>query len=141
MAMISHTVVPMRVEFSHTDMAGIVHFSEYFRYMEAAEHAFFRERGLSVSQHIGEVRFSWPRVSCRFDYTAPLRFEDEFETHITLLRIGATSLTFSCRVIHGNTLCAMGESTSVCCCMNDGAMKKTPIPAEILARLPEPEKG
>ena len=31
-----------RVEFSETDAAGIVHFSNFFRYMEGAEHAFLR---------------------------------------------------------------------------------------------------
>ena len=30
------------VEFADTDMAGIVHFSRYFRYVEEAEHAFLR---------------------------------------------------------------------------------------------------
>ena len=30
-----------QVEFSETDMAGIMHFSNFFRFMEAAEHAFF----------------------------------------------------------------------------------------------------
>ncbi len=30
-----------RVEFSETDMAGIVHYSNFFRYMETAEHGFF----------------------------------------------------------------------------------------------------
>ena len=34
-----------RVEFAETDMAGIVHFSNFFRMMEATEHAFFRSLG------------------------------------------------------------------------------------------------
>ena len=34
--------ITRRVEFSETDMAGIVHFSNFCRYMEHAEHAFFR---------------------------------------------------------------------------------------------------
>ena len=38
-----------RVEFSETDMAGIVHYSNFFRYMEAAEHEFFRALGFSVT--------------------------------------------------------------------------------------------
>ena len=38
-----------RVEFSETDMAGIVHFSNFFRFMESAEHAFFRSLGFSVA--------------------------------------------------------------------------------------------
>ena len=31
-----------RVEFFETDLAGIVHFANYYRFMEQAEHAFFR---------------------------------------------------------------------------------------------------
>jgi acyl-CoA thioester hydrolase len=37
--------ITRRVEFSETDMAGIVHFSNFFRYMETAEHAFFPVTG------------------------------------------------------------------------------------------------
>ena len=34
-----------RIEFAETDMAGIVHFANFFRMMEATEHAFFRSLG------------------------------------------------------------------------------------------------
>ena len=34
-----------RVQFYETDMAGIVHFSCYFRYLEEAEHAMWRDAG------------------------------------------------------------------------------------------------
>ena len=40
-----------RVDFVDTDMAGIVHFSNFFRYMESAEVEFLRARGLTVSKH------------------------------------------------------------------------------------------
>ncbi len=36
-----------RIEFAETDMAGIVHFSNYFRYMEETEHEFLRSLGLT----------------------------------------------------------------------------------------------
>ena len=38
-----------RVQFYETDMAGIVHFSWFFRYLEEAEHAMWREAGLSIA--------------------------------------------------------------------------------------------
>ena len=38
------------VTFAETDMAGILHFSNYFRYMEEAEHAFFRSLGRQPSK-------------------------------------------------------------------------------------------
>ena len=31
-----------RIEFAETDMAGIVHFANFFRMMETTEHEFFR---------------------------------------------------------------------------------------------------
>ena len=36
------------VEFAETDAAGIVHFSVFFRYMEEAEHAVWRQAGLDI---------------------------------------------------------------------------------------------
>ena len=34
-----------RVEFGDTDMAGIMHFANFFRFMERTEHAFLRTLG------------------------------------------------------------------------------------------------
>ena len=67
------------VEFADTDMAGIVHYSNFFRYMEAAEHAFFRSLGFSVVTKQVEPPVGWPRVHASCDYKRPLRFEDEVE--------------------------------------------------------------
>ncbi len=38
-----------RVEFGDTDMAGIMHFANFFRFMESAEIDFLQSLGLSVS--------------------------------------------------------------------------------------------
>ena len=46
-----------RVQFGETDMAGIVHFSWMFRYMEEAEHALWRAAGLSIHPPGTEVGF------------------------------------------------------------------------------------
>lgn len=66
------------VAFSETDAAGIVHFSNFFRYMEDAEHAYLRSLGLSVHRDTGDDVAGFPRVSARCDYRRPLRFEDAF---------------------------------------------------------------
>ena len=41
-------ITTRRVEFADTDMAGIIHFANYYRYMEEAEHAMWRAAGLSI---------------------------------------------------------------------------------------------
>ncbi len=71
-----------RVQFYETDAAGIVHFSNFFRYMEEAEHALWRENGISIFP--AEPTHGWPRVAASFDYKRPLRFEDEFEVHLAV---------------------------------------------------------
>ncbi len=71
-----------RVEFSETDMAGIVHYSNFFRYMETAEHGYFRSLGYSVVTDHFETPVGWPRVHAECDYRHPLRFEDEVEIHL-----------------------------------------------------------
>src|ERR1044072_9080102 len=73
-----------RVEFSETDMAGIVHYSNFFRYMESAEHGFFRTLGYSVVSDKTDPPIGWPRVHAECDYLQPLRFEDEIEVHMLL---------------------------------------------------------
>lgn len=109
-----------RVEFAHTDMAGVAHFSEFFRYMESAEHEFFRSIGLSVSMTDGTDHVSWPRVACSFDFLAPLRFEDEFEIRLGVERLGEKSVTFRAHIVRNGELCAKGRCTSVCCRVADG---------------------
>jgi YbgC/YbaW family acyl-CoA thioester hydrolase len=75
-----YTIV-REVEFSDTDMAGIMHFANFFRFMEAAEHAFFRSLGLSIHTTNPEP-LGWPRVHADCDYRSPLRFEDSVEVRL-----------------------------------------------------------
>ncbi|HSH93976.1 MAG TPA: hotdog domain-containing protein, partial [Roseimicrobium sp.] len=82
-----------RVEFSETDMAGIVHYSNFFRYMEHAEHAFFRSLGFSIVTSHTDPPVGWPRVHAECDYHHPLRFEDEVEIHMLVCEKRSKSLS------------------------------------------------
>lgn len=86
--------VTRRVEFSETDMAGIVHYSNFFRYMETAEHAFFRSLGHSVVDDRLEPPVGWPRVHAQCDFKSPLKFEDEIEVHMLVAAKKSKSLTY-----------------------------------------------
>src|SRR6185436_17612716 len=65
-----------RVEFGDTDMAGIMHFSNFFRFMEAAESDFLRSLGLSVSWFEDGTKWGFPRVSAACDFKKPAKFQD-----------------------------------------------------------------
>ncbi len=83
-----------RVEFSETDMAGIVHYANFFRYMETAEHGFFRSLGHSVVMDQFEPPVGWPRVHAECEYRQPLRFEDEVEIHLLVSAKKSKSLSY-----------------------------------------------
>ncbi len=124
------------VEFADTDMAGIAHFSAFFRYMEAAEHALFRSLGLSIYDRRQERHLSFPRVSASCDYRSPARCEDELELCVTIARLGRTSIGYNFRVACQEVLIAEGRMTCVCCHVEPGEpLKPTAIPDDIAALL------
>jgi YbgC/YbaW family acyl-CoA thioester hydrolase len=125
-----------RVEFSDTDMAGIMHFARFFAFMEEAEHEMLRSRGLSVIMMHDGKKIGFPRVAAQCEFAKPLRFEEEVEIHVTLSRIGTKALTFSCEFQREGVVLARG-SISTCCCLVGGpeGMKAMAIPAEIRAIL------
>ena len=119
-----------RVQFYETDAAGIVHFSNYFRYMEEAEHALWRAAGITISNRASDI--GWPRVNVSFEYSSPLRFEDEFEAHIRIVEIGKKKIRYACTILTAGTVVATGNMTIVCVRkVPNEPMKSVPIPHEI----------
>ncbi len=108
------------VEFGETDMAGIVHFSNFFRYMESAECAFLRSLGLGVKIDWEGQTIGFPRVAAACDYLSPARFEDTLDVAVSVRRIGAKSVTYGFRFTRADAPLAHvpiaeGKVTSVCC--------------------------
>jgi len=126
-----------RVQFSETDMAGIVHFANFFRYMEATEHAFFRSLGVSIHTVEEGKTYGWPRVHVDCDYKQPLRFEDEVEVHLTVVEKKTKSLTYEFvfhKQVEGRVVeVARGRITAVCVTTDPeaGRMRAVDIPDRI----------
>ena len=110
-----------RVEFCHTDAAGIAHFTAFFEFMEQAEHELLRSRDLSVFMNDDEGIISWPRVAAKCEFQAAARFEDLLEIEVQIARLGEKSVTYAFRFRREEIHIASGELTSVCCRMTDQA--------------------
>jgi YbgC/YbaW family acyl-CoA thioester hydrolase len=128
-----------RVEFADTDMAGIVHFARYFRFMEVTEHAFIRSLGFSiVSPEAAPV--GWPRVKAECSYSAPLRFEDEIEVHLKVREKREKGVTYEF-AFHRLAPepardVARGLMTTVCVSRDArGKMKAVPLPPAVAAKI------
>lgn len=130
-----------RVQFAETDLAGIVHFSNFFRYLERAEHAFFRSLELNIAEG-GElppgIRVGWPRVHASCDYHRPLRFQDIFKVELLVEEVRTKSIRYLYRIwSEDHHLCAEGRIAVVCIRRNEatGEMHAVEIPERITAKI------
>ncbi|HZJ17393.1 MAG TPA: thioesterase family protein [Chthoniobacteraceae bacterium] len=128
-----------RIEFAETDMAGIVHFANYFRMMEETEHAFFRSLGFSIHEEFDGRTIGWPRVSASCDFSGPLRFEEEVEIHLIVTEVRTRSIRyqFVFRRLPDGLEVARGAVATVCSTVDrlTGKLAAMPIPERIRERL------
>ena len=122
-----------RVQFYETDAAGMVHFSWFFRYMEEAEHALWREAGLSI--HPPDSDIGWPRVAASFDFHRALTFEQEFDVWLRVAELTKRTIRYSCLVSQGDTRIATGRLVIACVRRRLDRMEAMEIPPEIAARF------
>ena len=136
----------MRVPFADTDLAGIVHFANFFRYMENAEHAFFRSLGYSIhpsgSGATGLAAYEgygWPRVSATCEYKKPLRFEQEVRVEVHVLDRQAKTIDYGFHFLvesHDGPV-AVGKMTVICVRFDEEAkrMRAVDMPEAIRSKL------
>jgi len=145
-----------RVEFADTDVAGIMHFSNFFRFMEVTEHAFYRSLGFSVHpfRRTGEPgpepAVGWPRVHASADFRQPLHFEEEIEIELLVEEIRSKTIGYFFRFWKHpdrepdrREIAAVGRFTVVAVSMDpeSGRMKAVAVPEEIRAVIQEAPEG
>jgi len=133
--------LPHRVEFSETDMAGIVHFANFFRMMENAEHAFFRSLGFTIHGHESGTTIGWPRVNAACEFLRPLRFEEVVEIQLLVAEVRTRSIRYVVRFWKDEggqrVEAARGNVIAVCATVNKatGKLGATEIPEAIRAAI------
>jgi YbgC/YbaW family acyl-CoA thioester hydrolase len=137
-----HFVTRRRVEFADTDMAGIVHFANFYKWMEEAEHEYFRSLGLSIMEPAGEGKYiGWPRVSASCSFERPIFYEDVIELRVTVERIGVKSITYQVEIWREADRIAHGRMKVACClCGLDHTLESVAIPEGYLSKLPRQEE-
>lgn len=130
------------VEFAETDMAGIMHFSNYFRFMEATEHAFFRSLGLKLHGEADGAMVGWARTRAECRYDLPLRYQDEVDVHLVVRAKTESSFTYDFAFhLHGpdgeSRTVARGALTVVCVTRPtpSARLRRTPMPSAVAERI------
>lgn len=104
---------PIRVYYEDTDMAGIVYYANYLRYIERARSDWVRELGVDQNQmRDGGVVFVVRRLEA--DYIAPARFGDDLLVETTIEKPSGVRLLFHQKVRRGDELLFDAVVTAVC---------------------------
>jgi acyl-CoA thioester hydrolase len=119
-----------RMEFADTDMAGIVHFANFFRFMESVEHEFFRSLGCALHGEAEGRMLGFARVHAECDYLAPLHYAELVDVELRVVEIRSSTLSYRFRFSRaedGRTA-ATGALTVCCVTREPGSDRLRPIP-------------
>lgn len=126
-----HTL-DLRVYYEDTDLAGIVYYANYLKFIERGRTEWLRGLGVDQSvlqQQTGQV-FAVRRVEA--DYLRPARLDDRLQVRTAMIEARAARITMAQQVFRGDQLLFQAQVTIVCLAA-DGRPAR--IPAMIRALL------
>jgi len=105
---------PIRVYYEDTDMAGIVYYANYLKYIERARSDWVREMGIDQNAMRREdgVVFAVRRVEA--DYHMPAQFDDRLEVRTQVASVTGARLVMDQEVRRGEDLLFSAHVTIVC---------------------------
>jgi acyl-CoA thioester hydrolase len=110
-------VLPIRVRFGDTDPYGVVYFASYFRYCHHGIEEFLRQSGLPPEEFFRnrEEGFGLPVVGANCDFLKPVKYGDDLQLSVAVLRLKDKAVTFGFQFYYMGTdqLVAKGEATIV----------------------------
>ena len=132
-----------RIEFSETDMAGLVHFSNFFKYMETAERDFFEAAGVDLIRTKPGELVGWPRARAECKFSAPIRFGHTIDIHLAVKAVKDRSIDFQFRIYRRNddgtrTHAAKGHLTTVLTELTaSGELQSVELTEEVRSKITE----
>ncbi|MCK0142354.1 tol-pal system-associated acyl-CoA thioesterase [Aliiroseovarius sp. F20344] len=118
---------PIRVYYEDTDMAGIVYYANYLRYIERARSDWVREIGIDQNAMRDEgLVFAVRRVEA--DYLTPAKFDDELQVETSVQQVSGARLVMEQVVKRGQQPLFQAVVTIVC-------VSETGAPARLPANI------
>ena len=122
---------PIRVYYEDTDLAGIVYYANYLRFIERARSEMVRAAGIDqVAMKQAGLVFAVRRVVA--DYLSPARYDDQLEVRTRLTDVKGASFTMPQEVWRGETK-LFAAHVSIVVLNAEG--RATRLPAELRACL------
>ena len=126
-----------KIAFSETDMAGLVHFSNFFKYMEIAERDFFELVGVDLIKTNPDELLGWPRGRAECKFSAPIRFGDTIDIHLAVKAVKDRAIEYQFRIFRRNDdgsriQAAKGHMTTILAQLTaNGALQSVELPAHV----------
>jgi acyl-CoA thioester hydrolase len=125
---------PVRIFYEDTDMAGIVYYANYLKYIERARSDIVEQLGVDQrAMREDDIVFAISRVEA--DYLSAARFGDRLEVRTTHYAKGAVRWMFDQDVLRGEEVLFRAKVTAVCMTT---AGKPIRLPAKLRSVLPLP---
>ena len=117
-----------RVYYEDTDLAGIVYYANYLKFIERARSDWVRELGIDQSKLKQEAGLVFAVARVEADYLSPAKFDDVIDVETRVKKISGARIVLDQR-IHRDDHCLF-ESVITLVCLSD-AGKPARIPADI----------
>ncbi|MBA2728499.1 MAG: acyl-CoA thioesterase [Parachlamydiaceae bacterium] len=116
-----------------TDMAGILYFARQFRFAHDALEDMFEAEGYTLLEFINSHGFVMVIAHAEADYLAPLKVGDKLQVHLSIERIGNSSVSFFYEIYRGDEL--VGTAKTVHVALSTTTHKKMPVPVFVREKL------
>ena len=139
--MASEFVYSRRVEFADTDTANLIHFTALLKFMEEAEHAFYRSFDFVGYRWSEDSVFGMPRVSVSCDYLGAVRYGDEVDVRLRVREVRRKAIRYAAEFTLERSgereVVARSDWTVVCARRDHGSLdwRGVEIPPRLRARL------
>ncbi len=122
----------LRVYYEDTDLAGIVYYANYLKFVERARSTLVREADIDQNEMKDKLGVVFTVRRLQAEYFAPARMNDELWVETTVHQMSGARIVFNQDVYRDGVMLFSGIIT-VACATLDG--KVTRFPAEIRAKL------
>jgi acyl-CoA thioester hydrolase len=125
----------LQVQWADVDIAGIMYFAAYWRFVEYAEICYFAELGFPYDTVFDEYDFWLPRVRAEAEYHAPALMNDWLRMRTHLEKVGASSVRWQTVIFNERTGEPGGAFALTVACLDRITKKSRPMPEPIRQAL------
>ncbi|MDO5658573.1 MAG: tol-pal system-associated acyl-CoA thioesterase [Paracoccus sp. (in: a-proteobacteria)] len=125
--------LPVRVYYEDTDLAGIVYYANYLKFIERGRTEWVRELGIDQNRLKDEQGLVFAVRRVEADYLAPARFDDLLRVNTAPAQIGNARIEVAQTVTRDDRLLFQARVTMVC--VSTATMRAARVPADLAALM------